>query len=62
MALAGLIQSAFDTYMAIEDTSPILVTLRQNAQVVLKIEWDVVRGVSPNNSSKPDAASRRGLT
>ncbi|MEB1609570.1 hypothetical protein VDQ74_06640 [Xanthomonas campestris pv. campestris] len=47
MALADVIQSAFDTYMAIEDTSAILVTLRQNAQVVLKTEWDVVRRVSP---------------
>ncbi|NIJ87810.1 hypothetical protein FHR49_000558 [Xanthomonas campestris] len=44
MALAGLIQSAFDAYMAIDDTSEILVTLRKNAQVVLKTEWDVVRG------------------
>ena len=53
IALASLIQSAFDTYVAAEDTSKILVALRQDAQVVLKTEWDVVRGVSPNNSFKP---------
>lgn len=49
IALATLIQTAFDTYKAAEDTSECLVTLRQNAQNVLKTEWDVVRGVSLNN-------------
>ena len=52
IALAALIQSAFDTYVAAEDASKILVELRQDGQVVLKTEWDVVRGMAPNNSFK----------
>jgi len=44
IALGTLIQSAFDTYEAAGDTSEYLVALRQNAQNVLKTEWDVVRG------------------
>ena len=54
IALADLIQAAFDTYQAAEDTSQVLVSLRTLAQDVLKTEWDVVRGVSPNKSFKPN--------
>ena len=43
IALASLIQSAFDTYEQVGDTSKVLVALRVNAQVVLKTEWDVVK-------------------
>jgi hypothetical protein len=51
--LAEIIQSAFDAYKAGDDTSGVLVWLRKFGQYVLKTEWDVVRGVSPNNSFKP---------
>lgn len=51
--LAAIVQAAFDTYQAGDDTSEVLVWLRKFGQYVLKTEWDVVRGVSPNKSYKP---------